>query len=328
MKNVLVTGGTGFIGSNLAVALLNEGCHVRILRRRDSDLRAIGDADVEHCIGDVRDPGSIARAVKGCDTVFHTAAVVSYWPKERERMYDVNIGGTQNVVRACLDSGIDRLVHTSSVAAIGFAEHGTWADESNVFNWQSYNVGYRISKHRAEQEVLRGVKDGLPAVIVNPAIVIGPRDIHFNGGQIVRDIRKKRLFFYIEGGSNVVYVDDVVRGHIAAAKQGRIGERYILCGENLPLRDVFRITAEVVGGIVPRIRLPNALVNTAAGIAETIGNVLNRKPWVTRELVARAGTTYYFSCAKAQRELGYSFIPFREAVHRTFEWYRNNGFLS
>jgi dihydroflavonol-4-reductase len=172
------------------------------------------------------------------------------------------------------------------------------------------------------------VKDGLPAVIVNPAIVIGPRDIHFNGGQIIRDIRKKRLFFYIKGGSNVVYVDDVVRGHIAAAKQGRIGERYILCGENLPFRDVFRITAEVVGGIVPRIRLPKVLIHTVAGIAEMIGNVLGRKPWVTRELVARAGTSYYFSCAKAQRELGYRFIPFREAVLRTFEWYRDNGFLS
>jgi dihydroflavonol-4-reductase len=243
-------------------------------------------------------------------------------------MYDVNIGGTQNVVRACLDSGIERLVHTSSIAAIGFAEQGPWADESNIFNWESYNVGYRISKHRAEQEVLQGVKDGLPAVIVNPAIVIGPRDIHFNGGQIVRDIRKKRLFFYVDGGSNIVYVDDVVRGHIAAARQGRIGERYILCGENLPFRDVFRITAEVVGGIVPRVRMPNALVATAAGIAETIGNALNRKPWVTRELVARTGTTYYFSRAKAQRELGYSFIPFREAVRRTYEWYRSNGFLT
>ena len=327
MKNVLVTGGTGFIGSNLAVALLGEGCNVRILRRRESDMRAIGKADVEHCIGDIRDLPSVLRAMKGCDTVFHTAAVVSYWPRERERMYDVNINGTRNVVQACLESGIDRLVHTSSVAAIGFPEHGAWADETNVFNWEPFNVGYRISKHRAEGEVSLGVKSGLPAVIVNPSIVVGPRDIHFNGGQIVRDIHKKRLFFYIEGGTNVVYVDDVVRGQLAAARQGRIGERYILCGENLPLREVFRITAEIVGGIVPRIRLAKPVVHTVAWIAEAIGNALNKKPWVTRELVARAGTKYYFSCEKARKELGYTITPFREAIERTYDWYKQNDFL-
>ncbi len=327
MKNVLVTGGTGFIGSNLAIALRELGYNVRILRRTDSDLRAIGNADVEHCIGDVRDPASIARAVKGCDTVFHTAAVVSYWPRERERMFEVNIGGTRNVIEACLASGVGRFIHTSSVAAVGFPEHGNRADETNVFNWEPYNVGYRISKHRAEQEVLRGVKAGLPAVIVNPSIVMGPRDIHFNGGQIVRDIHKKRLFFYIRGGTNVVYVGDVVQGHIAAALKGRVGERYILCGENLPLRDVFRITAEVVGGIIPRIRLSGPVVNAVARIAETTGNILNRKPWITRELVARAGTTYYFTSEKAQRELGYEITPFRTAVKRTFDWYVDNGFV-
>ncbi len=327
MKNVLVTGGTGFIGSNLAIALRAEGCSVRILRRRESDLRAIGDADVEHCIGDVRDPDSVLRAMKGCDTVFHTAAVVSYWPRDRKRLFEVNVGGTKNIVRACLEAGVERLVHTSSVAAIGFPEHGTRADETNAFNWGPYNVGYRISKYEAEQEVRRGMGAGLPAVIVNPSIVIGPRDIHFNGGQIIRDIRNKKLFFYIDGGTNVVYVDDVVRGHIAAASRGRIGERYILCGENLSLQDTFRITAEEVGGMVPRIRFPKFALTTVAGIIEMTGNVLNRKPWITRELVARAGTTYYFSCDKARKELLYDFVPFREAARRTFDWYRENGYL-
>jgi dihydroflavonol-4-reductase len=327
MKNVLVTGGTGFIGSNLAIALLQEGCNVRILRRPNSDLRAIGSANVEHRLGDVQDLDSLSRAMSGCDTVFHTAAIVSYWRKDRERMYDTNITGTRNVVAACMEAGIQKLVHTSSVAAIGFPEQGTWADETNSFNWEPYDVGYRISKHRAEQEVLRSVKSGLPAVIVNPSIVLGPRDIHFNGGQIVRDIYKRRLFFYVDGGMNVVYVDDVVRGHIAAARKGRIGERYILCGENLQIREIFRITAEVVGGIVPRRKLPNSVVRTVAGLAEIIGNVTNRKPWLTRELVARAGTSYYFSCAKAQRELAYIVTPFRTAAQSAFEWYRENGFL-
>jgi dihydroflavonol-4-reductase len=327
MKNVLVTGGTGFIGSNLATALLDEGCNVRILRRSNSDLRAIGSADVEHRIGDVRDVDSLRRAMTGCDTVFHTAAVVSYWRRERDVMYDVNIHGTGNVSQACLEHGIEKLVHTSSVAAVGFPETGAWADETNVFNWEPYDVGYRISKHRAELEVQSAIKQGLQAVIVNPSIVIGPGDIHFNGGQIIRDVYKKRLFFYIDGGMNITYVGDVVRGHIAAARQGRVGERYILCGENLSVRDVFGITAQVVGGIVPKLKLSGGVVRSVAALAEMAGTVVNRKPWVTRELVARAGTLYYFSSAKAQRELGYTITPFRTGVENTFDWYKKSGLL-
>jgi len=327
MKNVLVTGGTGFVGSNLAVGLLKEGCNVRILRRPESDLRAIGSADVEHRLGDVRDIDSLRRAISGCDTVFHTAAVVSYWRREREKMYDVNIGGTRNVVEACLECGVAKLIHTSSVAAIGFPENGMWADETNGFNWEPYDVGYRISKHRAEQEIQKGVRLGLQAVIVNPSIVVGPGDIHFNGGQIIRDIYRKRLFFYIDGGMSIVYVGDVVRGAIAAAQRGRIGERYILCGHNLQIREVFRITAEVVGGIQPRFKVPKPVVHFVAGVAETIGNLSNRKPWLTRELVARAGTAYHFTCAKAQRELGYTVTSFRTAAEEAFGWYRQHGFL-
>jgi dihydroflavonol-4-reductase len=327
MNNVLVTGGTGFIGSNLAIALLHQGCNVRILRRPDSDLRAIGSAAVDHRYGDVKDIDSLKRAMSGCDTVFHTAAVVSYWRRDRERMYDVNIRGTQNVVHACIETGIQKLVHTSSVAAIGFPESDSWADETNVFNWEAYDVGYRISKYRAELEIQRGVSIGLQAVIVNPSIVIGPRDIHFNGGQIIRDIHKKRLFFSIKGGTNIVYVDDVVRGHIAAARQGRIGERYILSGENLTLQDAFNTVAEIVGGIVPKFRLPNTTVRIAAWMAEIVGAMTNKKPWITRELVARAGTSYYFTCANAQKELGYTVTLFHTAVQKTFEWYRKNGFL-
>jgi len=327
MKNVLVTGGTGFIGSNLAVALLQEGCYVRILRRPDSDLRAIGNAGVEHSIGDIRDLESLRSALRGCDTVFHTAAMVSYWRKERELMYDVNIRGTRNVVQACLEANVQRLVHTSSVAAIGYPENGGLSDENNIFNWGPYDVGYRIAKHEAEAEILRGVKLGLPAVMVNPAVVIGPRDIHFHGGQIVRDVYRKRIFYYAEGGMNIVYVDDVVRGHIAAARRGRDGERYILSGENLTHKQIFGITAEVVGGFSPRLKLRTPIVKAIAALAETIGNATNAKPWVTKELVAGLGVSNFYSCEKAKRELGYTVTPFREGVEKTFAWYKENGML-
>ncbi len=200
MNNVLVTGGTGFIGSSLAAALLEEGSHVRILRRGDSDLRALGSLKVQHALGDVRDKDSLRRAMKGCDTVFHTAAMVSHWKRERAAMFDVNVHGTRNVVDTCLELGVQRLIHTSSTAAIGFPENRSLADETIQFNWERYDVGYQQSKHEAEEEIHRGVKLGLDAVMVNPTVVIGPRDIHFHGGQLIRDIHRKKIFYYVQGG--------------------------------------------------------------------------------------------------------------------------------
>lgn len=327
MRAILITGGTGFIGSNLAAALLNQGCTVRILRRRDSGLRALEGLDVEHALGDVRDPDSLRLAMKGCDTVFHTAAVVSYWRKERPLMFDVNIRGTRNIVDCCIESGIQRLVHTSSIAAIGFPENGTTADETNAFNWQKYDVGYRISKSEAEKEIQRGVSLGLNAVMVNPSVVIGERDIHFHGGQLIRDIRQKKIFYYIAGGMNMVYVGDVVRGHILAAERGRTGERYILSGTNLSHKEIISTIADVVGGIKPLFRMPSAFVKLTAGVTEGIADVLRRRPWVTRELLAGAHLYYYFSCRKAETELGYTRTPFREAVEKTFAWYYQNKML-
>src|SRR3990172_2285772 len=165
MKNILITGGTGFIGSNLSAALVERGYSVRLFRRPSSDLTAIGGLDVEQVPGDLRDPDSLRKAVKGWDTVFHVGALVSYWRRQREEMYEINIGGTRNVVEACLAAGIERLVHTSSIAAIGYPGDGSLADENNLFNWDSLDIGYRVSKFRAEGEVLKGVSRGLPAVI-------------------------------------------------------------------------------------------------------------------------------------------------------------------
>ena len=327
MRNVLVTGGTGFIGSNLAAALVQQGCNVRILRRAGSDLRALGSLNVEHMLGDVRDKESVKSAMRGCDTVFHTAAIVSYWKKERPLMFDVNIGGTHNVVESCIELGIEKLVHTSSIAAVGFPANGTTADETSTFNWEHYDVGYRISKYEAEKEARRGVERGLDAVMVNPSVVIGERDIHFHGGQLIRDIYRKKIFYYVSGGMNIVYVGDVVRGQILAAERGRSGERYILSGVNLTHKEIISTIADVVGGIKPLFRIPPAGVRLVAAVSEVIANGLGRRPWVTRELLAGSHLNYHFSCRKAESELGYTRTPFREAVERTFAWYRNCGML-
>jgi dihydroflavonol-4-reductase len=327
MKRILITGGTGFIGSNLASRLVRDGYHVRILRRTDSDLRAVRDIDVEHVIGDVRDPDSLRKAFQGCDTVFHTAAIVSHWTRRRPALIETNVTGTRHVVSACLETGVEKMVHTSSIAAIGFPGNGRLADESNVFNWEPYDIGYRNAKHQAELEVRNGLKRGLQAVIVNPSVVIGPGDFKFNSGQIIRDVFKKRIFYYVRGGMSIVYVDDVIAGHIAAATKGRVGERYILSGENLTHQQTFSIIAEVVGGWKPILKLPMPVARVISGASEIIGNALNVEPWVSRELASVIDLTCWYSAEKARRELGYTITPFREAVRRTFTWYREFGYL-
>lgn len=327
MKNVLVTGGTGFIGSNLAAALIREGYSVRVLRRPESDMRALGDLKVESCLGDLRNPASIREAVKGCDTVFHTAAMISYWRKERPLMGEINVGGTRTIVEACLEAGVKRLIHTSSTAAIGFPASGGVADESVAYNWHPYDVGYRNSKHAAEEEVHRGVSLGLDAVLVNPSIVIGPRDIHFHGGQLIRDVYRKKIFYYISGMLNVTYVDDVVQGHLSAARLGRKGERYILCGETLTRKEVLTTIAEVVGGIPPLFKVPTPMIRLVTAGSELVSAVAGKKPWISSELMAGNELEYRLSSHKAESELGYTITPFREAVRRTFDWYRLHGYL-
>lgn len=327
MKNVLITGGTGFIGSNLAAVLSQQGFNVRILRRTSSNLSNVATLPVEHRVGDVRDPESLRSAMQGCDTVFHTAAMVSFWKPARPLQSEINVHGTHNVVEACLKEDVERLVHTSSIAAIGHPATGMLADESTPFNWQNVDNGYKNSKHLAEAEVLKGVERGLDAVMVNPGVVIGPGDVHFNGGKIIRAVKKHQAVVYIKGGMNIVFVGDVVAGHISAAQNGRTGERYILGGENLTHKQAFQITAEVVGGIVPRIRMPIPFLKLAGKFFDLAGAIMNKEPFVTSELFSGAGFYNWYSSAKAQRELHYTITPFREAVEKTYLWYRTNQLL-
>ena len=321
MKNILITGGTGFIGSNLAAALLQQGYAVRILHRSSSNLFNVASLSVEHRIGDVRDSESLRSAMHGCDTVFHTAAMVSFWKPVRQLQYEINIGGTKNVVEACLKENVRRLVHTSSIAAIGHPANGMLANEATPFNWQDVDSGYKNSKHMAEIEITKGVERGLDAVMVNPGVVIGPGDVHFNGGKIIRSVKKHQALFYINGGMNIVFVVDVVAGHISAALKGKTGERYILGGENLTHKQAFQITAEVVGGIVPRVRMPISLLKLAGKFFDLTGRMMNKEPFVTSELFSGAGLYNWYSSEKARRELGYTITPFREAIAKTYDWY-------
>jgi dihydroflavonol-4-reductase len=328
MKNILITGGTGFIGSNLAAALLKRGYTVSILRRPSSDTSRINGLNVRHCLGDLLDAEGLRAHVRGHDTVFHTAAMISFWKPRHAAMFDVNVNGTKTVVNACLDEGVSRLVHTSSIAAIGHpAAQGSSADEESPYNWQNHNNGYKQSKHLAEAAVMDGVRRGLNAVIVNPGVVIGPGDTAFNGGMIIRTVAQGLALFYPKGGMNVVYVGDVVEGQIAAALRGVPGERYILGGENVTHRQAFSITAEIVGARAPFLPVPLTAVTLGARLFDLWGTLTRREPLLTSELISGAGLFNWYNSGKAVRELAYSITPFRDAVAKTYAWYTEKNLL-
>ena len=326
MAILLVTGATGCIGSNLAARLAAEGHHVRILRRAASSLRALEGVLVEHCLGDVLDPESLTRAMQGCEIVYHAAALVSHATSRAGEQHTVNVIGTRNVVEACLRAGVRKMVHVSSVAAIGYPREGELATEETPFNWTG-RPGYRTSKLLSEKEIATGVDRGLDAVIVNPAVVVGERDVNYRGGQLVRDARRGLLLFYVEGGMNVVYVGDVVNGMIRAAARGRTGERYILGGENLTHKEIFQRTAKLVGARGPLGCLPIPLLKGGAAAIETFCSLLHINPWVTADLVANAGKFNWYSSGKAVSELEYTVTSFDVTILRAYEWYRAHGYL-
>lgn len=326
MRSVLITGGTGAVGSNLAAALSSRTIHVRLHHRPTSDLRAVSDIHADHMTGDIRDRESVLRAVEGCDTVFHAAAMVSHAAHDRALVQEINVIGTRNIVEACLAAGVRRLVHVSSVAAIGSPKNEEPADEETPFTWKG-PPGYKLSKYYAEREIAEGIARGLDAVMVNPSVIVGERDIHFHGGQLIRAARRGLLRFSVPGGMNIVYAGDVVRGMILAAEKGKAGERYVLCGENLTHTEIFTRTARIVGGPAPLATLPLPLLHAAARAVESICTLLGITPWVTADLVANAGSYNWFRCEKAKRELGYTVTPFDDAIRAAFDWYRRNGLL-
>lgn len=327
MRYALITGINGLVGSHLARQLVADGFRVRGLVRTESDLRSIRGLDVELIEGDVRDPASLTAAVSGVDTVFHTAAIISYWRAERDMMFAVNIEGTRHIVDASLDARVRRFVHTSSIAALPLHSTGGMTTEETPHDGSFHDVGYRIAKFSSEQIVLEAVKRGLDAVVLNPAIIMGPGDFRFHGGRMIKDIYMGRIFYAPPGGSSVVSVKDVARAHIAAARVGRIGERYILAGENASFREIFRTTAEVVGGISPLFTVPAPVVKGIAGMTEGVARIFGRKPWVSRELVADIGLRKMYSSEKARRELGFRPAGLRETIQETFDWYRQEGLL-
>ncbi len=323
----LVTGGTGFIGANLVDGLTAAGHTARILRRQSSRLDALDGLSYEDAIGDLLDFDSLVPAMAGCDWVFHVAAVSDYWRQGVKWLYQVNVEGTKNVLRAAQAAGVKRFVYTSSIAALGVPPVGKVADETDDFNVSPRRFPYGHSKHLAEQEVQKAVRGGLEAVIVNPAVTIGPRDLNKISGSILIEVKRGLVRFYLPGGTNYVAVEDVVAGQIAAAERGRPGERYILGCENLPHRQVIDTIVQVTGAPRPLFTFPRwAIEPTALAVAVARRFLGNRVP-ANADQVRMAGAEIYFRPDKAVQELGLPQTPFRTAVERAYRWFKENDYL-
>ena len=326
MKKILVTGATGCIGSNLVLELLRQGYNVRVFHRASSNTLTLKDVHAEHVLGDILNKESLSKAMVGCDTVFHTAALVTFWKRERDEQFRVNVLGTRNIVETCLELGMKKLVHLSTIAALGYRTDGQLIDESTVYNWGTRH-SYRYTKHLAELEVLKGVERGLNATIVNPSIIIGPRDINAHGGTIVREIKRGRIPLYPKGGMNIVSVHDIVGGIISAADAGRSGERYILGGFNMTNKEVFELAAKVLDGKAPKLEAPTWVVKTAAKVLDIFGDMTGIKPPLTPDLAAAVGLYNWYSIEKAKCELGYQPMSIEYAIKEAYFWYKDNGMI-
>jgi dihydroflavonol-4-reductase len=324
----LVTGATGFMGSSLTRELLKDGVEVRVLVRKNSDTRNIDGLDVEKVYGDIRDGDSVKAALKGSDTFYQTAGLFAYWGPSKKEFYDINVEGTKIALNAAFEQGVGKVVYTSSIAAIGAHGVDSPANEESQFNMWKSGVHYIISKYLGEVEALKICKKGLPLVVVNPTLAIGVRDIKpVPSGQTILDILNGRMIGYVESGTNVVDVEDVARGHILAAQKGRIGERYILGNENLPMGKYFALVAEVGGVKPPTRKLPRNLA-LATSYALQLGAFISKKPPIVTPAMVRSFSQYwYFDCSKAVKELGFLQTPIRNTIEKAVNWFRENGYV-
>lgn len=321
----LVTGATGFVGSAVARVLLKRGHRLRVLVRPTSDRSNLKDLPVEYVEGDLSHPEGMSDAFQGVTYLFHVAADYRLWVPNPESMMKANVEGTRSLMLAAQKAGVKKIVYCSSVAALATAHNGIPATEDDPITEAQIVGVYKRSKYRAEQEVLRLVREhGLPAVIVNPSTPVGPRDIKPTPtGQMILDCATGRMPAYVETGLNVVHVDDVAEGHVLALEKGVIGEKYILGGQNIMLGELFGIVTRLAGGKAPTIKLKQSWLYPVALMSELLARTVGIEPRVTREMLAMSKKLMFFSSAKAEKALGYRPRPAEEAVADAVAWFRH-----
>ena len=325
----LVTGASGFVGSAVVRSLIDAGHDVRALLRPSSDRRNLDGVRVEIVHGDLTDVASLEAAVAGCTALFHVAADYRLWIPRPDRIYAANVDGTRNIMRAAMAAGVPRIIYTSSVATLGLTKDGRPACETTPSSLEDMVGHYKRSKYLAEAAVTRLIEDeALPAVIVNPSAPVGPRDIKPTPtGRMIVDAIAGRMPAYVDTGLNLVHVDDVAAGHLMAFERGTIGERYILGGQNMALREILGRLAAIVGRAPPRIRLPHGAVLPVAYLAEGWARLAGgREPMVTVDAVRMAKKRMYFTAEKAERQLGYKPRAVTDALQDAVDWFRANGY--
>src|SRR5208283_558809 len=325
-----VTGATGFLGSHVARQLHSKGADLRLLVRRSSRTDNIAELPAERVVGDLRELESLKRGMAGCEFVFHVAADYRLWAINGQELYQSNVDGTRNILQAARDSGVRRVVYTSSVATMGFGNNGHLTDENAPVGLSNMIGDYKRSKFMAEQLVLDAARGGRDVVMVNPTTPIGERDIKPTPtGQIVVDFLKRKFPAYVDTGLNLVDVKDCAEGHLLAVEKAMPGERYILGGENLTLKQILDKLAAITGLPSPSLRLPYA-VAYATGVVDTLvtGKMLKREPRVTLDAVRMGRKKMFVSSAKAERELGWRPRPVDGALRRAAEWFLANGYAA
>jgi dihydroflavonol-4-reductase len=329
MALALVTGASGFVGSAVVRACLERGRTVRVLVRRTSPRRHVEGLPVEVVEGDVRDKPAVPPAGGGADEVYHVAALFKYVWRSTQDFYDTNVGGTSNVLEACREAGVRRVVHTSTIACVGSRTDGVPVDETFSWNMGGHGEHYTESKRQAEVLALEHAAAGLPVVVVNPAGPLGPRDgVPTPGGRTILEVCRGRIPVYPKATMCFVDVDDLAAGHVLAAERGRIGERYLLAAHNVTIRQFLETVAAVAGVRPPRIPLPDVVVPVFAALEEARARLTRTDAIASRAIARMRRYTLWFDSGKAVRELGVSFRPLEESIRRAVGWYRAEGYLS
>jgi dihydroflavonol-4-reductase len=323
-----VTGATGFVGSHVARVLLEKGADLRLLVRCSSNLKNIEGLNAERVVGDLRDPESLEKSMSGCDAVFHVAADYRLWVRDPEQMYRANVEGTRALLKAAQKSGVRRVVYTSSVATMGFTSNGHLADEDSPVSLERMIGPYKRSKFMAEQVAMEAGRNGMDVVTVNPTTPVGDSDIKPTPtGRIVVDFLKKKFPAYVDTGLNLVDVDECARGHVEAFEKGKSGERYILGGENLTLKQILDKLGAITGLPSPKIKVPY-VVALATGVVDEMvtGRLLGKEPRATIDAVRMGRKKMFVTSAKAERDLGWKQVPVDDALRRAVEWFQKNGY--
>jgi dihydroflavonol-4-reductase len=330
----LVTGATGFLGSHVARQLAERGETVRVLVRQSSNVRALEGFVAERFEGDLRDAASLDRALAGVSRVFHVAADYRLWARDPREIYASNVAGTRNLLEAARRARVEKFVYTSTVATIA-VPHATGARANDLPNETTQSsladmIGhYKRSKFEAEQCALRAAANGLPVVIVNPTTPVGPGDLKPTPtGKIIVDFLNGRMPGYVDTGLNFVPVEDCARGHLLAAELGRVGERYILGGRNLTLKQMLDMLAAISGRRAPKWKFPHALAYAAGCVDAVTSRLTGREPQIPLEGVRMARHKMFVDGSKSERELGFTHGPIEAALERAIGWYESNGYVA